>query len=292
MGILKIPFGRHEEYGIVSPSDERLEQGLRCGVTCVECEGELVRADGPILVTHFRHYSTVSNENHCTESAVHARAKYLLSQAKGRILRLPNYILPIRLPRTYTSPPYSLPLIDVEIDEQIDVQYQTDFRVEMSDIEVTQTIHNRKKRRPDVILENELGQNVAVEIRVTNAKEQDYIDDMNRLRIPVVEIEIDRETEYNMEQLIDKIARLQWLVEPKEPLQNANPKPIDMGIAGSQGSGERGGWAVVFKDCDAKYIRMSGAVPAKRLSKDVLKEIECYSVLRLRERRRSHQIFL
>ena len=77
-----------------------------------------------------------------------------------------------------------------------------------------------------------------------------------------VEIKVDRESEYSIDQLIDRISRLDWLVEPKEALRNANVKPISMGIAGSQGTGERGGWAVVLQGCDSTepYIRLSDAV--------------------------------
>ena len=233
MSILKIPWGRHEEYGIVSPSDKRLVQGLQCGVVCVECNRQLIRA-GVVLPKHFRHFSLVKNENHCAESAIHAHVKSLLAQAIGYTIRLPNYTL-------------SIP-IKGSNNKLIDIEFLSDFIVTKSDMEITQTIHNGRKRRPDVILQNLAGQKLAIEVHVENAKQPDYVEDMNNVGIPVIEIEVYRELEYSVDRLVDLISRLNWLVKPKEALQNANQAPISMGIAGTRGSGDRGGWAVVFAD--------------------------------------------
>ena len=164
MSYRKIPYAKHPTRGNIGPEAEQDGVGLEANVSCLGCDEPLVHRRPSRDVRRSAHYAHLPDSQadiaRCFESAVHARTKDQLASIRG-IVRLPDW-------------------------------YGTAIRFSTAhgQTEVSVPTPRGTYRHVDVLLSNEQGQRLAVEVWYRHRTEDDAIDDYRAARLPVLELRI------------------------------------------------------------------------------------------------------
>ena len=204
MSFRRIPYAKHPTRGNIGPEAEQDGVGRKANVSCLGCDESLVHRRPSRDGGRCAHYAHLPDNQadiaSCCESAVHARTKDQLASIRG-IVRLPDwYGTAIRFSPTHGQAEVSVP--------------------------TPRGTH----RHVDVLLSNEQGQPLAVEVWYRHRTEDDAIDDYRAARLPVLELRISDDDIYgsslDLKDLLQTDAR--WLVEPFEPFVCEDPPMFEV----------------------------------------------------------------
>ena len=204
MSYRKIPYAKHPFRGNVGPEDEQDGIGRRANVSCLGCGEPLAHRRPSRDGSRSAHYAHLPDSQadiaRCFESAIHARVKDLLASITGTMW-LPDW--------HGTAVSFS------------PIHGQT---------EVSVATPRGTNRHADVVLTNELGQRLVVEVWYRHRMEVDAIDDYRAARLPVLELRIsDDDIELSRRSLKNHLRTdAQWLVRPFEPFACEEPPRSDV----------------------------------------------------------------
>lgn len=176
--------------------------GLACGCLCPACGAPLVARKGPQKVHHFSH-SVKTDCKGALETALHIKAKSILESFS--FINLPNHWPPS------PDPLYFYPYSSVHLETRIG------------------------KIRPDVVLDG-YNSPLIVEIYVTHRTEWEKIDEIKRLELPAIEIDLRYLKKHDLldDKLIENgvvhcVHTKSWLNMPKLPMPRHDTRslPID-----------------------------------------------------------------
>ena len=166
---LLIPFAVAADKTLVG-ADE-VPRGRACGCTCLECGQPLIAKQGKVIQPHFAHEA---HSRYCAstgESVVHRVAKIALLQSPGKTIRL---ALSGFLPQLQSV---QEEVKVARVNRIVDIMAVVEFRVAQPGVKSKD-------------LETNCTRQVAIEIKVTNAKDAEYARQMEEIRLPVYEKEI------------------------------------------------------------------------------------------------------
>ena len=195
-----IPFAEHPDWGIVGPRDLRLDNGLGAGVFCLGCSERLMLKRGKIKTPHFAHLpKSLANAESCSETATHKRAKHVLANYRGTVKVAWN---------DWT---FTLEIVLGEVECRLP-----------------------NGRQPDVLWHTNYDERIAVEVEVTNPKDEGYADDMATLRLPALEVKATPGWTATLgdDDLYAKLmSDKRWVNEPVEPFIQAEPPQSALDLA-------------------------------------------------------------
>lgn len=208
-----------------------VEQGLKCGCICPNCEANLIAKKGNVNKHHFAHESKECDITIAQETVLHIMAKDILSEAKT--IKLPKVILEDKFAfldkNRYKS-------IEDDIYLQKKLEKYKDSIKTIDNVILEKYIDNIK---PDVILEIE-GKQLIIEIAVTHFIDNKKKDKIIKLGIPTIEIDLssykdkmNNLTKENLSQILIKDDKYKkWIyynnyVEDINTIVTKNNKTID-----------------------------------------------------------------
>ena len=169
--MIQIPIARRLPSGeFVTP--EQVPSGLQLDVTCLECGEPLICRKGTVRVAHFAHQS--QSESICTgETWLHSFAKQIIEESEGKSLRLPDM---------------GAGGVSCKIDE-VRLEHHLNELSKRVDAYVRLSIHYKSGGPAVVVASNQW---LAIEITVTNPKDDEYVSQFVDTDIPVLEVVLDR----------------------------------------------------------------------------------------------------
>lgn len=172
-----IPFALSQSGNIVA-ADE-VQRGLRSGCTCFACGNPLLARQGEILQWHFAHTSAGTGCDGGIESACHLLAKEAIVESQGKAvhLGLRNSIVQI-------------------VGAKAEVWVADAGR--QPDVVARVAVRERQRSTKMGQLPIKWFGDVAIEIYVSNAKDDAYMDNMRKAGVPVYEKRIDVSEIYEM----------------------------------------------------------------------------------------------
>lgn len=165
---------------VLNPIDKRVsdgcevtvfdvERGGACGCICLVCGDDLIVKQGDVNVWHFAHSS--GGGDSCNESVMHKVAKRVLIESRGKALYVPD-----------APSGHRWVVEDVRLEQWYEkAKRKPDALMRMS-------IRDGGKRGTEIVREV-----IAVEICVSNPKDDDYIRDMRVAGTSALEIDINAE---------------------------------------------------------------------------------------------------
>ena len=200
---LVIPWARNKNGEPQRAGDPSLKRGLSCECRCPNCDDQLVHRNGAIKRPHFAHYSKQPIQS-CFESSIHLAYKNAFLGTEGSTFKLPT-----------TPEPTAMGKEPWRMDP--------DLTVACVSIEAPIQLPEGTSRIADVIIIAEDGRHLAIEIAVTNPKDEEYSKQMESISLPAVE---HRATVQDPDDEIPSPAEIlrqaHWLWEPYSgPLQES-----------------------------------------------------------------------
>ena len=169
-----IPFGINRRGQLVTPTEVR--RGLACACKCPSCKDNLIARQGEKVTWHFAHQSyDGGGDGHrygCAEGVIHKAACEYLATATGRWLKLPT---------TKPTGPAALRIAGAQQEVRVP---GTSKRV---DVMITS---DAVKRLADPGPGQPFRMQLAVEIYVTNPKDEEFAAEMAKVKQHCIEIHI------------------------------------------------------------------------------------------------------
>ncbi len=195
---LSIPYALHRSRGRISPTDEQDGVGRRANVSCLGCEEELehrrASRDGRRRAHYAHRAGSQADVSTCRETAIHLRAKDLLANVRHQVVTLPTW---------YTGQCDVLPTIQVADGT---------------------TEHRIGDRWVDVLWRNEQMQQLAVEVCLSNRKDDDYARDVQQWGLAVLELTVtDEDDAVDVGELLQRLRESEWVSKPAEPFYSDKP---------------------------------------------------------------------
>ena len=199
MSYRQIPYAKHATRGNIGPEDEQDGIGRRANVSCLGCDEPLAHRrrswDGR-RSAHYAHLpASQADIAKCFESAVHAKTKDQLASIRETV----------KLPDWYGTP--------------------INFSPTHGQTEVSVPTPRGTSRHADVVLTNEQGQRLAVEVWYRHRTEVEAVDDYRAARLPILELRISDSDLYGSSRNLKEGLRAdaRWLVQPFEPFSCDDP---------------------------------------------------------------------
>lgn len=200
---LTIPWARNQWGSPQKAGDPNLRRGLDCCCRCPNCDDRLIHRNGKIKRPHFAHHSKQPTQS-CVESSIHLAYKNAFLGTEGATLNLP--VTPE--PSAMGKEPWLM---------------TPEFTVASATTEAIIEMHDGTKRVVDVLLVSEDGRRLAVEIAVTNPKDETYQSQMQAINMLAVEHQAAvNDPDHKVPSADQILAESSWLWEPYSgPLREA-----------------------------------------------------------------------
>ena len=152
-------------------------RGRACNCRCPGCDQPVIARRGEYRRPHFAHVSRSSQLRTCNETALHRLCKEVIRDSVGKCLTLPR------------SGGYNVRIASVKTEVEIDViARRVDLLADVS-------LESQKDKKPAS------KRQLAIEICVSNRKDQAYCFDMRKVGLPAVEIVV------SWQQVLDRMTK-------------------------------------------------------------------------------------
>ena len=196
-----------------------VDQGIACQCVCPTCGGKLVAKLGETVIWHFAHAHAGSRGGKgCGEGSIHAFAKMALQSSVGKQIKLPepNGSGGFHFKLARAIPEKLLP----EVDRRVDILATLSIAQRPSRQKGPSKAFYGRWEHSKFVAHKEL----AIEINVSNPKDDAYINDMRTIGLSSLEIRIDPNKiwkcirEYSQSLRVDSLIRsmvLGWTVNKR-----------------------------------------------------------------------------